>query len=54
MEKKSKMWERGKQIVALFLLTLTMVLSVIPEVHAEKNATLNIHRHDGYSRDNVA
>lgn len=47
-------WERSKGIIIWFLLAMTMVLSVTPEVHAEENTSLNIHRHDGYSRDNVA
>lgn len=54
MKNNLEKWERSKGIIIWLLLTITMVLSIIPEVHAEEDTTLNIHRHDGYSRDNVA
>lgn len=47
-------WERVNRIIALLLLTVTMILLVPPKVYAEENKTLNIYRHEGYSRENVA
>lgn len=52
MEKETKKGFINKQFATILLFLLAMAFPIFPEVQAKE--TLNIHRHDGYSRENVA
>lgn len=54
MRTKQMNWKKSNRMIILLLSAVTMVFSMPLKVYAEENETLNIYRHEGYSRDNVA